>query len=195
MLQVQVKQQDSYSKLQLLARTFFGAFYIFLPHLLILLFVALWAKVLWIYATFHILLKGTYPKNAWDFQMGLMNWLARVHLSAYNLVDGYPAFGINANPENLIVTAPYNETPDRLWVLVRFFFSGLLILPHVFIWTFRNLWSGVLSFLAFWVVLFTGKYPANWFEFNIGTLRWIMRIMGYQLYLFEDYPPFTGREE
>ena len=195
MLQVHVKQQDSFSRIQLLTRTLFGAIYIFIPHLFILLFVMIWAKILWIYATFHILINGTYPRNAWDFQIGLMNWLSRVHLSAYNLVDGYPVFGISKETDYLTVDAPYNETPDRLWVLIRFFFAGLMILPHVFIWTFRNLWSGILSFLAFWVVLFTGKYPSNWFEFNIGTLRWVMRIMAYQLYIFEDYPPFTGREE
>ena len=126
--------------------------------------------------------------------MGVFEWLARLHLSSYNLRDDYPAFGVNKEVEYVKISAPYNEMPSRLSVLLRFMFISLMILPHIFIWMFRNLWSGILTFLAFWVVLFTGKYPRNWFEFNIGTLRWIMRIMGYQYYIFDRYPPFTGKE-
>jgi hypothetical protein len=44
------------------------------------------------------------------------------------------------------------------------------------------------------MVLITGKYPKNWFDFNIGTLRWLIRVVGYQLYLSDNYPPFTGKK-
>ncbi|UTW66245.1 DUF4389 domain-containing protein [bacterium SCSIO 12643] len=160
----------------------------------VLLFVLLWSKILWIYATFYILIKGRYPANVWDYQMGVMDWLARLHLSSYNLRDDYPVFGVNKEVEYLKITASYNETPNRASVLIRFIFISIMILPHVFVWTFRNLWSGILTFLAFFAVLFTGKYPENWFHFNIGTLRWVMRLMAYQNYIFDTYPPFTGKE-
>jgi len=194
MLQLQVQHQETYSRLHLLLRTFFGAFYIFIPHLFVLLFVLLWSKILWIYATFYILITGRYPHKVWDFQMGVMDWLARLHLSSYNLRDEYPQFGVNKQVDYLTIAAPYNETPSRISVLLRFIFISIMILPHVLVWMFRNIWSGILTFLAFWVVLFTGKYPENWFHFNIGTLRWVMRLMAYQHYIFDQYPPFTGKE-
>jgi hypothetical protein len=194
MLQLRVQYQENYSRIQLLLRIFFGAFYIYIPHFIVLFFVLIWSKILWIYSTFYILFTGRYPKSIWDFQMGLFAWLSRVHLSSYNLRDDYPAFGLKKEVGYLEISAPFNEIPSRVSVLLRFIFISLMILPHIFIWIFRNLWSGVLTFLAFWVVLFTGKYPKNWFDFNIGTLRWILRVMGYQFYIFDQYPPFTGKE-
>lgn len=193
MLNLEVKQQESYSRLKLLLRLFFGVFYIVIPHMVVLFFVAIWAKVLWLYATFYILINGKYPKKAWDYQVGLLHWLSRIHLTFYNLRDDYPEFGWNTESDYIKIDVAYNEAPDRLWVLLRFLFMGLLILPHTFIWGFRNLWSSVLTFLAFFAVLFTGKYPKNWFDFNVGTLNWVLRILGYQLYLFDDYPPFSGK--
>ena len=194
MLNLNVNYQESYSRIELLTRSFLGIFYIIIPHAIVLFFVVFWAKLLWLYSTFYILINGVYPKKAWDFQIGLIHWLSRLHMSVYNLADGYPPFGVSKRIESLEINVTYNESPDRLWVLIRFMFTAILLFPHIFVWTFRNLVSGFLSFYAFWVVLFTGKYPKSLFDFNVGTLRWVMRIMGYQLYLFDDYPPFSGNQ-
>lgn len=195
MFELEVKYQNSYSRLQLLARSFLGIIYIVIPHFFALLFMILWAKLLWLYATFYILLKGKYPKNVFEYQLGLLRWLARLHIAVYNLADEYPAFGINKEEEYLKLEITYNETPDRLWVLLRFILLPVLILPHSIAWLFRNLISIIFAIAAFFVVLVTGKYPQKMFDFNIGTLRWIMRVMAYFTYLTEDYPPFTGKTE
>lgn len=194
MLQLRVDYQDSYSRLHLLLRLLFGGLYIVFPHFLVLFFVLIWAKLLWLYSTFFILLYGKYPEGAWKFSIGTMNWLSRVHLTTYNLRDDYPVFGVTKMVDYMRIEVPFNENPNRLSVLLRFLFGGVILLPQVFVWVFRNFASGVLSFLAFWAVLFTGKYPKPWFDFNVGTLRWLLRIMGYQMYLFENYPPFSGKE-
>tara|TARA_R110002050_G_scaffold204327_1_gene339565 strand:- start:52504 stop:53142 length:639 start_codon:yes stop_codon:yes gene_type:complete len=193
MLQLEIKPQETYSRLKLVLRVFFGLFYIVIPHLILLLFVIMWAKFLWIYTTFYILIRGTYPQKVWNYQLGLMYWLARLHLSVYNLRDDYPKFGWNTESNYIIIEVPFNEAPDRLWVLLRFIFMGVLLVPHIIVWMFRNMWSFILSIMAFFAVLFTGKYPQNWFEFNVGTLNWVMRILGYQMYLFDEYPPFSGK--
>ena len=194
MFKLEVTRQESFSRLQLILGILFGWLYIGIPHLVALLFVVFVGKLLWVYATFVILITGKYPKGIWDFQVGILNWLSRFHLSSYNLMDGYPSFGLNGSAEQLKIEITYNEAPDRLWVLLRFMFAGVLLFPHFLVWTFRNLWSGILSFLAIFAVLFTGSYPEKWFEFNVGTLRWVMRIMAYQVYLIDDYPPFSGKE-
>ena len=194
MLTLRVVYPESFSRLQLLLRLFLGWLYIVLPHMIVLFFVLIWAKLLWLYTTFYILLKGEYPEKPQSFILGTMRWLTRVHLTTYNLRDDYPAFGVHKEVDYFELELSNEEIPNRLTVLVRFLLSGLIIFPHLFIWVFRNFWSGILTFLAFWVVLFTGKYPYNWYEFNIGTLRWLLRVLGYQLYLFNAYPPFTGEE-
>ncbi|MBA3899132.1 MAG: DUF4389 domain-containing protein [Bacteroidetes bacterium] len=64
----------------------------------------------------------------------------------------------------------------------------------MFILTFRLLWGTILSFIAWWIVLFTGKYPQSTHEFNTGSIRWIIRVQLYLGYMSDEYPPFTGKE-
>jgi hypothetical protein len=45
-------------------------------------------------------------------------------------------------------------------------------------------------FLAFFAILFTGRYPRGLFDFITGTMRWGNRISAYFLLLTDAYPPF-----
>lgn len=194
MMQFEVKKQEKFSRGQLLLRTFFGGLYIALPHLFVLFFVGIWAKILWIVNTFQILLTGTYPKKGFDYQLNVSRWLARVHLSIYNLSDGYPAFGLQGDNGNLTLEMTYYEHPDRLKTLLRFLFGTIYILaPHFFILYFRFLICGILYFIAFFAVLFTGKYPDGLFDFQVGTLRWSTRVLMHFLHMDDTYPPFSGK--
>jgi len=59
---------------------------------------------------------------------------------------------------------------------------------------FRAWFVGILTFLAWWVVLFTGKYPDFMFDWVTGQIRWQMRVGLYMMYMTDTYPPFTGDE-
>jgi hypothetical protein len=54
--------------------------------------------------------------------------------------------------------------------------------------------TGVLVFLAWFAVLFTGRYPERWHAFNVGSYRWVTRIGLYLGYFNDTYPPFSGKE-
>ena len=189
-----VKHQEEYSRGELILRTLFGYFYIVLPHVFILLFLSIWAQILLFISFWVILFTGSYPESFFNYQVSLLKWSTRVNLRLYNLSDGYPAFGLEVDDPAFTLDIPYPETTSRGLTLVRALFGGFyVVLPHGFILLFRMIATMVLQFLAFWAVLFTGKYPENWFHFNVGTLRWSLRVNLYLSYMPDDYPPFSGK--
>ncbi len=190
-----IKYQERYSRGELLLRTFFGWLYIFLPHYFLLFFVSLWAAILRFVAFWIILFTGRYPQSMFELQAGLLKWTVRLSARAYNISDGYPAFGVNGTDEFTDLVIPYPEKVSRGLTLVRLLFGIFYVyIPHFFILYFRALFVGILVFLAWWVVLFTGKYPKEMHEWAVGQVRWQMRISLYMYFMTDQYPAFTGDE-
>jgi hypothetical protein len=194
-MKLTVQHQERYSRGELLLRTFFGWLYIYLPHGFILMFVGLWSAVLQFVAFWVILFTGRYPQSMFEFQVGLMKWSVRLSARMYNVSDGYPAFGIKASDEHTDMVVPYPEKVSRLLTLVRLLFGIFYVyIPHGFILMFRAFFVGILIFLAWWVVLFTAKYPGMMHRWVVGQLRWQMRMILYMMFMTDTYPPFTGDE-
>lgn len=194
-MKLTIQHQESYSRGELLLRTLFGWIYILIPHAFVLFFVSLWGAILQFVAFWVILFTGRYPESMFEFQVGLLKWSLRLSARLYNVSDGYPAFGINSTDEYTNLVVPYPEKVSRGLTLVRLFFGIFYVyLPHMFILMFRSWFVGLLTFLAWWIVLFTGKYPDFIFDWVSGQIRWQMRINLYMSYMTDTYPPFTGDE-
>jgi len=194
-MKLKVQHQEKYSRSELLLRTLFGFFYIALPHYFLLFFVGIWGNILGFVALLMILFTGKYPQSMFEFQVGLLRWGLRLDARRYNVADGYPAFGIKGTDNYTLLEVEYPERVSRGLVLVRLFFGTFFVyLPHFFILFFRGIWVAILVFLAWWIVLFTGTYPASFHEWVVGQLRWTTRVLLYMGYLTDKYPPFTGDE-
>ncbi|MCU0290348.1 MAG: DUF4389 domain-containing protein [Acidobacteria bacterium] len=194
-MKLTIQHQDSYSRGQLLLRTFFGFLYILIPHAILLFFVSIWACILMFIAWWVVLFTAKYPKGMFDFMVKFYNWQTRLNASFMNLTDGYPAIGINGKSDRVSLEVEYPGRLSRGLLLLRTFFGFIYVgIPHGIMLIFRVIATYVVMFLAWWVVLFTGKYPAQWHNFVVGTLRWGMRIGLYMNYMTDLYPPFSGKE-
>lgn len=189
-----IQHQESYSRGELLLRSFFGFFYIGIPHFFLLFFISIWSSILTFISWWVILFTGRYPQSFFEFQVGLIRWSLRLNARLYNLSDGYPAFGIGGTDDKTSVEVPYPESLSRGLLLLKTFFGFIYVLiPHGFLLFFASIWGFILMFLAWWVVLFTGKYPASWHEFLTGLTRWNVRVSLYMQFMSDVYPPFSGK--
>ena len=86
----------------------------------------------------------------------------------------------------------YQENQSRGTLILRALFGGLMLIPHFFVLFFLGIATSFVGIIAFWAILFTGKYPDGMFNFVVRTWRWQYRVTSWSLFLTPDYPKFTG---
>jgi hypothetical protein len=85
----------------------------------------------------------------------------------------------------------YQEKYSRGELLLRTFFGWIYIaLPHMFVLMFMGIWGAILQFVAFWVILFTGRYPESMFEYQTGLMKWSVRLTARLYNVSDGYPAF-----
>ena len=144
------------------------------------------AAVLTIIAWFAILFAGEYPKGLWDLAAYYLRWRVRAVAYTALLRDEYPPFGDGAYPVTIEIQPPIAPR-DRLTVAFRL----ILSIPHLIaIWALAFAWT-LVTIIAWFAILFTGRYPASLYDFSVGALRWTTRVEAYLLLLHDEYPPFS----
>lgn len=91
------------------------------------------------------------------------------------------------------LTARLDEPLGRALWLVKW----LLLIPHVIVLALLWVAFAVLTVVAGFAILVTGRYPRGIFDFDLGVLRWTWRVhyYGYGALATDSYPPFSLGEE
>jgi len=82
------------------------------------------------------------------------------------------------------------EGRNRLTTLLRYF----VVIPWAIVAYFYGIVAGVCAFIAWFAIVFTGRYPEGLYSFNEGYLRMQSRTNALNALLTDAYPPFGGEE-
>ncbi len=157
------------------------------PHWIILYALMAVAQVITVIAWFAILFTGRYPKGMFVFVVGIYRWYYNVLAYAALLRDDYPPFSLSAGQYPVTFDVEYPGRLSRLLI----FFKWLLIIPHLIVLVLLGIVYWITLVIAWFAILFTGRYPKGLFNFGVGLLRWGARINAYYMLMRDDYPPFS----
>jgi hypothetical protein len=135
-----------------------------------------------------ILFRQKYARWWFDWNLSLLRFTNRVGAYLLLLRDEYPS---TDEDQSVHLDLDYPDVPNDLnrWLpLVKW----LLAIPHFVVLLFLDLAAIVVAVVAWFAILFTGRYPRGAFDFVVGVMRWHNRVFGYAIILVTDrYPPFS----
>lgn len=134
-----------------------------------------------------ILFRQKYPRWWFDWNLELQRFSNRVGAYLALLDDRYPS---TTDQQSVHLEYAYPDAAQDLnrWLpLVKWF----LAIPHYIVLTFLWIAAVVVVIVAWFAILFTGRYPRGMFDFVEGVIRWSNRVIAYAFVLVTDaYPPF-----
>lgn len=135
-----------------------------------------------------IVIRQKYPKWWFDFALEFNRFSYRVMAYLFLLTDKYPST-VDEQSVRLDIKYPdVKKDLNRYLPLVKW----LLALPHYIVLVFLAFAMLLVTIVAWFAILFTGKYPRTLFDFVVGVGRWGARVSAYAFLLTTDkYPPFS----
>jgi Domain of unknown function (DUF4389) len=181
-----------------------------IPHYIVLAFLWLAFALLSVVAFFAILFTGKYPRGIFEFNVGVLRWTWRVQYYAIHGfgTDKYPPFTLRDEPgypAHLEIEYPAHLSRGlvlvKWWLLAipQYIIVGLFTGSGVwFVWRYGDAntnWAGfgligILALIAAVILLVTGEYPKQIFDFVLGLNRWVLRVAAYTGLMTDKYPPF-----
>lgn len=135
-----------------------------------------------------VFFRRKYPRWLFVAVSGAFGFVARTWAYALLQTDRYPSFDPEASPVTLVYDEPPQGQLSRWRVLL---WKLLLVIPHLVVLYFLAIAVAVVTFLAWFAILGTGRYPRGMFGFVTGVSRWWFRVAGYFASFNDRFPPFA----
>src|SRR5881227_2937919 len=142
--------------------------------------------VLFLPLVLMIVFRQKYPRWWFDWNLQVLRFSNRVSAYLALLDDHYPS---TDEEQAVHLDFPYPDARqlNRWLPLVKWF----LAIPHYVVLFFLGIGALVAVIVAWFAIIFTGRYPENLFRYVVGVIRWSNRVTAYAFLLVTDeYPPF-----
>jgi hypothetical protein len=134
-----------------------------------------------------IVFRQKYPRWWFDWNRELLRFINRVGIYVALMDDRYPS---TDEQQAVHLELPYPDARtelNRRLPLVKW----LLAIPHYVVLWFLYIGAFFAVVVAWFAILFSGRYPRGIFTYVEGVVRWHNRVVGYAFILVTDeYPPF-----
>ena len=166
------------------------------PHLVVGYVLLIVSEILGVLSWLIIVFTGKLPAGLANFQIMILRYGARMMGFYFGLTEQYPPFSFDSVADDpgdhpiRVSVRPQLDGRNRLTVLIRI----LMLIPLVVVAVVFEFIAAVIGLLAWFAVLFTGRYPTGMRDFMIGIGRYFVRYYAYALLLTDEYPPFNINE-
>jgi hypothetical protein len=165
-----------------------------IPHLVVLYVLQIVAEVLAFVSWIIILFTGKMPPGIANFQVMYLRYALRTGTYGAFLREEYPPFTFATtaddpgdDPRVRVDIRPQLTDRNRLTVAFRI----ILAIPHAIVLGLLGIAVFFVGIVAFFAVLFTGRWPEGLRSFVLGFARWWLRFESYVFLLEDGYPPFS----
>ncbi len=164
-----------------------------IPHLFIAGVLGYIVGIVAFVSWFIILFTGKLPAGIAGFQTMVMRYTTRAHGYTVGLTEDYPPFefdAVTADPGTYslgVDVEPELEGRNRVTVFFRFF----LLIPGVIVmYVYAIIWFFV-GLIAWFAVLFTGRYPEGLRRITVGLTDFVVRFQAYANLLTDRFTPLN----
>ena len=165
-----------------------------IPHLVILYALEAVSDVVAVISWFAVLFTGRLPAGLAGLQAMYLRYMLRTATYFGFLREEYPPFSFATTPADpgddprvAVHLVPQLEGRNRLTVAFRL----ILAIPQLIVLALLGIALFFVGVIAFFAVLFTGRWPDGLRDFALGVGRWWLRVNAYLVLLTDEYPPFT----